>query len=182
MGTKAKYSPGLRRKLKKCCGEAAFIWFLFSEKSTSLSPSRERHPPCFSPLTSQPPPNHPRSSTRAFGELLLLLQVGRRSGTGCGAINPRTFLHIFHCKKTSYLLSPWLSVSLAHLYGHGHLPLQQQVVSPLGCDLFGHRLPPTLECRESGDSRSSSSSELSISSSIPVILPASEGCIAWIRG
>lgn len=54
--------------------------------------------------------------------------------------------------------------------------------TPLGHYLFGHNMPPTLECRDSGDSSRSSSSELSISSSMPVILPASEACIAWIRG
>jgi len=40
----------------------------------------------------------------------------------------------------------------------------------------------TLESRDSGDSSMCSSSELSISRSMPVIFPASAGCKAWIRG
>lgn len=40
----------------------------------------------------------------------------------------------------------------------------------------------TFERRDSGDSSMWSSSELSISSSIPVILPARLGCMFWIRG
>lgn len=40
----------------------------------------------------------------------------------------------------------------------------------------------TLERSDSGDSSMWSSSELSISSSIPVILPARLGCMFWIKG
>lgn len=40
----------------------------------------------------------------------------------------------------------------------------------------------TLVCSDSGDSNMSRSSELSISSSMPVILPARFGCRAWISG
>ena len=41
---------------------------------------------------------------------------------------------------------------------------------------------PTFERRDSGDSSMWSSSELSISSSMPVIFPARLGCIVWMRG
>lgn len=40
----------------------------------------------------------------------------------------------------------------------------------------------TFERSDSGDSSMWRSSELSISSSIPVILPARLGCMFWIRG
>lgn len=40
----------------------------------------------------------------------------------------------------------------------------------------------TFERRDSGDSNMCRSSELSISSSMPVILPARLGCMLWIRG
>lgn len=74
MGTKAKYSPELRRKLKKYHREAAVCL---------VSILREKHlpgcfhvevPPCFSPLASQPPPKHPQAwpvLSRSCFQLLL---------------------------------------------------------------------------------------------------------------
>lgn len=48
--------------------------------------------------------------------------------------------------------------------------------------LAGGKGSPTFERRDSGDSSMWRSSELSISNSIPVILPARVGCMLWMRG
>lgn len=76
-------------------------------------------------------------------------------------------------------------VSLQHCHGLLHLGDTNPVrffSLPRGLPHTKKEQQLTLDRRDSGDSSMCSSSELSISSSIPVIFPARLGCIAWIRG
>lgn len=49
-------------------------------------------------------------------------------------------------------------------------------------DFFSGNYPSTFERRDSWDSNMCNSSELSISSSMPVIFPARLACMDWISG
>jgi len=85
--------------------------------------------PSHFPATSKPP-----SDPGPFAE----------GGQALGAV-PLTwgpFCSFFTSTNSSYLLFPWLSMSLAHLPGHDHPSFQQQAVVPLGCDLGTECLLP----------------------------------------
>lgn len=74
---------------------------------------------------------------------------------------------------------------LKHSHSFLHLRREQESVftgNNRECVTAGFYHSVTLERRDSWDSSICNSSELSISSSIPVIFPARLGCIAWMRG
>lgn len=135
MGTRAKYSLELRRKLKKYCREVAVCLVSILRKKYLPGCFHVEILPCFSPLGAQPPPNHPQAWPVLSGscfQLLLLLKAGRHSGTGCGDTNLGL---LFHLKiKAAATCSPYMISVL----GRAHLSLQQQVTRPLERDLFGH--------------------------------------------
>lgn len=127
MGTKAKYSPELRRELKKYCREAVVCLVSTLRKEHLPGCSHVEIPPYHSPLASkQPPP----------------------SGLACASREPlpappfaagrQTFRHWvwWHQPGAPFSLENKNSIYFAlpaviHVLGCAQLSLQQQVLSPL---------------------------------------------------